>query len=694
MKRTCTILGLLAACAIACACPAIADDTRDLALMPMPTSVARDAGHFALGQNSRFVANNADALKEAEFFAAKIARSTGFPCHAATGEPADGNIQFILSTDGPDTGAEGYSLEVTPQRIRITARQPAGLFYGGQTLLQLLPADVYRTEPVGRAEWSVPCVRITDTPRFAWRGLMLDVSRHFLPKADVLRFIDTMSAHKFNRMHFHLVDDQGWRLEIKKYPLLTERSAWRNETLNVNAKGTDNVAHGGYYTQDDAREIVAYAARRHIVVVPEIEMPGHAQAWISAYPSVGVFPEQQKDLQLMTVWGVSDNVLAPRPSTMEFCKDVLTEVMAIFPSPWIHTGGDEAPRKQWKESEEMGELMQKLNLSGPDQLQTWFTNEISTFLDSKGRHLIGWDEVLDPGLAKGAVIMAWRGEKNGTQAAQAGHDIVMCPSGIVYLNGAQGPKNEEPITAPHDNNISRVVRYEPVPPGLPPERAGAVIGAEATFWSEHIPSIDHLERMAYPRSCAMAEATWCPAPSTASGGSRDLGDFLYRMAAHERRLDAMGVEHRELERRIAQPDESGTVHCLWSDAVLHGWKINRSADERSITEWKGGDALATWGARLAPSSYTVYAEIACPEVSAGTPMIIDVNGVALPATVPATADWNEFKRIEIGHVKIDHDARVLVVARPAAAPKKGVMNLRSIDLVPEGAKSPSGASKP
>jgi hexosaminidase len=390
--------------------------------------------------------------------------------------------------------------------------------------------------------WTVPCVEITDHPRFGWRGLLIDPARHFIPKSEVLKFLDVMAAHKLNRLQVHFTDDQGWRIEIKKYPRLTEVGAWRDETLvgHMSQKPWkfDGQKHGGAYTQDDLREIVEYAAQRHITIVPEVEMPGHARAAIASYPHLGVFPEQQQKLRPWTRWGISEDILAPRPQTIAFCKDVLTEIMAIFPSRYIHIGGDEAVKTQWKASQEIQQMIRDQGLRDESELQAWFTKQINAFLTERGRRLVGWDEILEGGLAPGAVVMSWRGEKGGIAAAQSGHDVVMAPTSHTYLDYYQGPRESEPLAIGGNLPLETVYRYEPVPAALSPDQAKHVLGAQAQLWSEYIPDAKQLEYMAYPRACAICEVLWSPRQD------RRLDSFLPRLRSHLQRLDAASVNYR------------------------------------------------------------------------------------------------------------------------------------------------------
>ncbi len=537
------------------------------AIIPRPVEMRVNEGRFAFSDRTRVVAEG-EAAAEARKLIDALEMAFGRRLELEPGA-ADAPDAIRLRIDRAlqrELGAEGYRLRVRADGIDMAAARPAGLFYAVQTLWQLLPPAVYgrapfnspRFEwrgqplpsaayagaPVEGAEWTIPCVEITDYPRFAWRGLLIDPARHFIPVDYVKRFIDLMAIHKFNRLQIHLNDDQGWRIEIKKYPRLTEVGAWRDETLVGHASRQphefDGQRHGGFYTQDDIRELVRYAAERHVTIVPEISMPGHSQAAIVAYPELGVFPEKQRDLQVWTRWGISEHILAPRPQTIEFCKDVLQEVMALFPSRYIHIGGDEAIKNQWKASEEMQALIRQHGLENEEQLQAWFTEQLDAFLTEHGRRLVGWDEILEGGLAPGAVVMSWRGEKGGIAAAQAGHDVIMAPHTDTYFDYYQGPRESEPLAIGGFLPLARVYEYEPVPAALNPEQAPRVLGAQAQLWGEYIKDAAHREYMAYPRACAMAEVLW-------SAEKEPFDAFLLRLEAHLERLRVAEVNFRPLD---------------------------------------------------------------------------------------------------------------------------------------------------
>ncbi|MEU3609317.1 beta-N-acetylhexosaminidase [Streptomyces sp. NPDC035033] len=472
---------------------------------------------------------------------------------AATGLPlADGPgphaIRLRLSPEAEQKyGPEGYRLSTEDPEAAVTldGGGPAGLFWGAQTLRQLLGPDAYRRAPVRPgADWELPYLTVTDRPRFGWRGLLLDVSRHFTAKEDVLRLLDLMAAHKLNVFHLHLTDDQGWRIEIRRYPRLTEVGAWRARSKRGHRASPlwDDTPHGGFYTQDDIREIVAYAAERHITVVPEIDLPGHSQAAIAAYPRLG--NTDVVDTSALTVWdtwGVNPNVLAPTEEVLRFYEGVLEEVLELFPSTFVHIGGDECPKDQWKASPAAQARIAELGVGDEEGLQSWFVRHFDRWLADRGRRLIGWDEILEGGLAEGAAVSSWRGYGGGIAAAEAGHDVVMCPEQQVYLDHRQDGGEHEPVPIGFVRTLEDVYRFEPVPPGLSEAAARHVLGTQANVWTEVMENRDRVDYQVFPRLAAFAEVAWSALPAPAE---RDTAGFLRRMETHYRRLDALGVAYR------------------------------------------------------------------------------------------------------------------------------------------------------
>lgn len=490
----------------------------------------------------------------ARWLRSTLGAATGhpFPPHTDSGNRV---LLRIVPSLAEELGSpEAYRFTADGLVVAIEGASEAGVFWGAQTFRQLLGPEAFRRAPVaGKREWEVPAVTIYDAPRFRWRGLMLDVARHFRPKDDVLRMLDLLAAHKLNAFHFHLTDDQGWRIEIRRHPRLTEVGGWRSRTKwgHRASELWDETPHGGYYTQDDIREIVAYAAERHIAVVPEIDVPGHSQAAVAAYPELGnTDVVDTTALSVWDSWGVSPNVLAPTEATLRFYEGVFEEVLELFPasvSPFVHIGGDECLKDQWKASPAAQARIAELGLAGEDELQSWFVRHFDRWLADRGRRLMGWDEILEGGtvergLTPGAAVSSWRGYAGGIAAARAGHDVVMCPEQQVYLDHRQAAGEDEPMPIGYVRTLEDVFRFEPVPPQLAgtPE-AARVLGAQANVWTEVMQDRSRVDYQVFPRLAAFAEVAWSALPAPAD---RDFADFERRMAVHRARLDALGVDHR------------------------------------------------------------------------------------------------------------------------------------------------------
>jgi hexosaminidase len=511
-------------------------------IIPRPSEHTTRAGHFTVTSSTVIYAANGTAGPGHQL-ARFLQPATGFDLTVRTTAPATGN-RIVLRLDPTLTrlGDEGYTLDVTPNVVTIRAPKPNGIFYGIQSLRQLLPPEIFREAPVNGIAWTIPAVHIEDSPRFAWRGMHLDVVRHFMPKEFVKKFIDLLALHKMNSFHWHLTDDQGWRIEIRKYPRLTEVGAWRNQTLigHENSDTTKHVfdgqRHGGFYTQDDIREIVAYAKARYIEIVPEIEMPGHAQAAISAYPELG---NSGMQLTPREHWGVSTHILNPEDKTVAFMQDVLGEVLTLFPGKFIHVGGDEAVKDEWKASPRVQARIRELGLKDEHELQSWFIRKIDTYLAQHRRRLIGWDEILEGGLAPNAAVMSWRGTAGGIAAAREGHDVVMAPGGKLYFDHYQSRNtNTEPLAIGGFNPIDSVYAFDPLPAELEPQFAGHILGAQGQLWTEYMPNPKHVEYMAFPRVSALSEALWT------RKDRKDYLDFSARLSTHLKRLDILDVNYR------------------------------------------------------------------------------------------------------------------------------------------------------
>jgi len=543
LNRTLAQIAIILAVFIAI-CPAAEQAGELVNVIPQPVSIEYDYGYFQIGPETRIVAEN-EATTEAAKLIDALAPAMGFKLSLAdTSQRRRGAIMLELEKGLAKLGDEGYTLRVMPRRILIRAKGPAGLFYGIQTLRQLLPEQVFSKTKAEGVEWKVPCVRITDYPRFGWRGLLVDPARHFIPKQDLMRFIDIMALHKYNSLQIHLTDDTGWRIEIRKYPKLTQIGAWMDFTTMRKGDGADASSDkrpGGFYSQDDIRQIVRYAAERYINILPEIEMPAHTGAAIVSYPEIGLHPEKLSALPVEKRWFANERVLAPRPQTVAFMQNVLTEVMELFPSRYIHIGGDEANIEHWKQSEEMQALKSELGLKDEAELHSWFIKQMDSFLTSHGRRLVGWDEILQGGLAPGATVMSWRGQQGGITAANAGHDVVMAPTSHTYFDYYQGPSDKEPLAIGGDLPLEKVYGFEPVPQDIAPDKVGHVLGVQGQLWGEFISTTRHLEYMAYPRAAALAEVGW--SPKTA----KNYENFLTRLGCHLRRFDIAGISCRKLD---------------------------------------------------------------------------------------------------------------------------------------------------
>ncbi|MEV6502596.1 beta-N-acetylhexosaminidase [Streptomyces prunicolor] len=517
-------------------------------LIPQPRSVVVGSGEVRLTAHSQLYAGDATE-GVGNWLRTALQQATGLPLHEGRelDDACDDGIGLQLD---PALGPEEYRLVSDSNGVFIEGGSPAGVFWGAQTLRQLLGPDAYRRAPLDRRRtWAVPHLTIQDSPRFPWRGLMLDVARHFMPKEGVLRYLDLMAAHKLNVFHFHLTDDQGWRVQINRYPKLTEIGSWRARTKFGHRASPlwDDKPHGGFYTQDDIREIVAYAAERHITVVPEIDVPGHSQAAIAAYPELGntdVITASIKGGNSLSVWdnwGINPNVLAPTDNTLRFYEGVFEELLELFPSEFIHVGGDECLKDQWKQSPTAQARIEELGLADEDELQSWFIGHFDKWLSARGRRLVGWDEILEGGLADGAVVSSWRGYEGGITAARAGHDVVMCPEQYVYLDWRQAPGEDEPVPIAHVRTLEDVYRFEPVPEQLSEAEARHVLGTQANVWTEVMEDHARVDYQTFPRLAAFAEVAWSALPAP---GERDFADFERRMTAHYARLDALGVAYR------------------------------------------------------------------------------------------------------------------------------------------------------
>jgi len=505
-------------------------------------------GKFRItNQTMLLVAERDIDLKNVAILFAEQLRLAGGPflrVESMMDEMNDGNaIVFAYNKNREKLPTEGYRLNISQNGILLTGNSGAGLFYGMQTLLQLLPPEVCKiTKPEEGKSWEVPCANIKDEPRFPYRGMHLDVSRHFFPKEFIFRYIDLLAMYKMNIFHWHLTDDNGWRIEILRYPELTEVSAWRVDHENLPWRERppqevgEKATYGGFYTQNDIREIVQYAAQRYITIIPEIEMPAHSVEVLAAYPDLsctgGPFTVPPGNY-----WPNSDIFCAGNESVFVFLEDVLTEVMDLFPSEYIHVGGDEATKTRWEECPKCQQRMKDEGLKDEKELQSYFIKRMEKFINSKGKKMIGWDEILEGGLAPEATVMSWRGIEGGIAAARQGHDVIMTPTSYCYFDYCQANPDFEPEAIGGFTTLKKVYSFEPIPEELTADEGKHILGAQGNVWTEYIPTPEHAEYMALPRMIAIAEIDWSPA------NLRNWDDFRQRLENQLKRLDYVSVNY-------------------------------------------------------------------------------------------------------------------------------------------------------
>ena len=519
----------------------------DVSIIPKPVKMKMGNGSFQINDHTQllFSAGDEEAMNTARLFAGQL-QMAGGPVLTALGVSKNfRNIPGIIFSIKKDShiAAEGYALTVSKNNIIIEGGSGAGLFYGMQTLLQLLPPEIFASKALQPGNnWSVPCIAITDHPRFPYRGMHLDVSRHFFPKEFILKYIDLIAAFKMNTFHWHLTDDNGWRIEIKKYPKLMQTAAWHVDRENLPwlerppQKEGERANYGGYYTQDEIREVVEYAKKRYVTIIPEIEMPAHSVEVLAAYPQFsctgGPFTVPPG-----TYWPNSDILCAGNDSTFTFLEDVLSEVISLFPSKYIHIGGDEADKTRWKECPKCQSRIKSEGLKNEKELQSYFIKRIEKFLVSKDRKLIGWDEILEGGLPPEATVMSWQGVEGGIAAARQGHNVVMTPGSYCYFDYYQGDPKTEPKAIGGYTTLKKVYSYEPVPRELTKEQSKYILGAQGNVWTEYIATPEHAEYMAVPRMIALAEVNWTP------GNLKNWNDFRTRMNREFKRLDLLHVNY-------------------------------------------------------------------------------------------------------------------------------------------------------
>ena len=541
MKQLITGIMILVSLAFIWSCkPNRTFSESEIALIPQVQKMTLGESSFKFKKSTKLVVESVDQEVIARQFAGLFEKATGWNLQVVVGGN-EGSNQVYFKTE-PVMAPEGYILEVQKNRIEIKAAKPAGFFYATQTLRQLLPAEIESAQKQNNIDWLVPVVSINDNPTFKWRGFMLDVVRHFFPKEDILRMIDNLALHKINTLHLHMVDDQGWRIEIKKYPKLTEVGAWRvnHEDKPWDARpkqqAGEKATFGGFYTQDDIKEIVAYAQSHFITVVPEIEMPAHVTCALAAYPQFsckgGPFTVPSGGL-----WPITDIYCAGNDSTFLFLQDVLSEVIDLFPSKYIHVGGDEATKTEWEKCPKCKARIRTEGLKNVGELQSYFMKRMEKFVNSKGRTLLGWDEILEGGLPAEATVMSWRGMQGGIDAAKQGHDVVMSPNSYAYFDYYQGPKDQEPLAIGGYLPLSTVYSFNPIPKDLNAEEAKHILGGQANLWTEYVPTFKHVEYMTFPRIAALAEAVW------SSGEVRSWESFSHRIQLFMKRYDLMGINY-------------------------------------------------------------------------------------------------------------------------------------------------------
>lgn len=511
----------------------------EVKIVPEPAKVVNADGVFVLNEKTPILVNedNPELKQIAGFLTDHLSDFYGLKASVDVADSPQKRAIFIGIDKSLNLGKEAYNLSVTPKQIVLKASAPNGLFYGVQTLIQLLPPSRQQL-----SEAVFPAVEIEDAPRFSWRGMHLDVGRHFMPVDFVKKYIDYIAMNKMNVFHWHLTEDQGWRIEIKKYPKLTEIGSKRKETLIGHAHESneyDGTPYGGFYTQDEIKDVVAYAKARYVTVVPEIELPGHALAALASYPELGC---TGGPYEVATTWGVFDDVYcAGKENTFKFLEDVISEVMPLFPGEYFHIGGDECPKTQWKKCPYCQARMKKEGLKNEHELQSYFVQRIEKFLNEHGKKMIGWDEILEGGLAPNATVMSWRGEEGGIAAAQAHHNAVMTPGNYCYFDHYQADPKTQPFAIGGLTPLKEVYEYEPIPKELSAEEGKYILGAQGNVWTEYMKTPERVEYMVFPRIAALAEVVWSPKDT------RNYDDFMNRMQDEVKRYDALGINYCKVE---------------------------------------------------------------------------------------------------------------------------------------------------
>ena len=614
-------------------------------IIPQPSSIVMGKGTFTLGASTVLVyhTDNAEMQKSVLYLAEKLRTGTGFPVKIvdATSDMPKKDYIFLNYIREEELDQEGYRLEVKPDRVYLEANNDPGFFYAAQTLLQLLPADIWSTTPAHTGSWTMPCVTVVDTPRYRWRGMMLDVSRHFQTKEFVKRYIDYLAMHKMNIFHWHLTDDQGWRVEIKKYPQLTTTSAWRvdHEDIHWNSRPPQQpgeaARYGGFYTQEDIREVVRYAEERYITVVPEIELPGHATAVLAAFPNLsctgGPFTVVPGGL-----WPITDILCAGNDTVFTFLEDVFKEVVPLFPSAIIHIGGDEANKAEWERCPKCQARIKAEGLKDEAELQSYFIKRIEAVLTQMGKRVIGWDEIIEGGLPPRAAVMSWRGIEGGIHAARTGHDVVMTPTSHCYLDYYQGVPQHEPLAIGGFLPLEQVYSYEPTPDTLTPPEAKHILGVQGNIWAEYIPDPAQAEYLTFPRIAAIAEIGWSPKKL------RSWPSFLQRLDTQFARYESQRINF------------SRTIHTV------------TMADSFDVPSWRHIVTLSTQAGQ-GVIRYTLDGTEPGPKSPAYTkPLSITATTTMRTA---AFKDTKPLGKTTVYTISMSPFKNVVVTASPAPAPE-------------------------
>jgi hexosaminidase len=568
MKKLYLISIIIAVFSYSCSKPKIKQ--REISIIPKPVELNAGKGNFFITKETTIIYPDINGIETIAFYLKDlINQPTGYNLITKkhTGHINKGNTIIFKLSDEKRFGDEGYSVDVTKENVTITATKPSGLFHGVQTVLQLLPAEIYSPEKVNfDYSWNIPEVKIFDKPIFKWRGMHLDVSRHFFPAEFIKRYIDLIAMHKMNIFHWHLTDDNGWRIEIKKYPELTDICAWRvarNTWRGAEpAKPGEKPTYGGFYTQEEIKDIVNYAAMRSIEIIPEIEMPGHAQEVFAAFPQLNC---EEKKTSVPIGWGGLP-FCAGNDSVFVFLENVLDEIVELFPSKYIHIGGDEVDKRYWEKCSKCQNRIKENNLKNENELQSWFVKRIENYLTLKGKRLIGWDEILEGGLAPEATVMSWRGTNGGIESAKQGHEVIMCPGSHCYFDHYQAEHEFEPEAIGGYTPLKKVYTFNPIPKELSKKEARFILGGQGNVWTEFIFTPEQVEYMAVPRMCALAEVLWTP------DNKQNWPDFRKRLKKQFERFEFMKVNYSRgsflIDIRLERDADGSLTITLESEQML------------------------------------------------------------------------------------------------------------------------------